>query len=76
MHAGEALSALGDLHGAEEHFGAALRMTDASDDFEARADVWRRLRMATRPAPSGRYGQSGGQRPQPKRKLSKAQRKR
>ena len=76
VNAGEALSALGDLQGAEEHFGAALRMTDASDDFEARADVWHRLRMATRPAPSGPHGQSGGQRPQPKRKLSKAQRKR
>ena len=75
VHAGEALSALGDLQGAEEHFGAALRMTDASDDFEARADMLRRLRMATRPAPSG-HTAVGGQRPQPKRKLSKAQRKR
>jgi tetratricopeptide (TPR) repeat protein len=72
-HAGDALVALGEPEGASEHFEAALRMAEESDDFEATAEVIHRLRKATRRSagePSGR----GGQREQPRRKLSKAQR--
>lgn len=74
-HAGDALAALGDPEGAEEHFGAAMRMADEAHDFEAVAAVRHRLRTATRQASGGEPGQPGGRRRQPKRKLSKAQRK-
>lgn len=70
VYAGDALAALGNFEGAEEHFGVAMRMADDGDDFEARADVMHRLRMATRLATAS------DRRRQPKRKLSKAQRKR
>lgn len=73
VHAGDALAALGDPGGANEHFSAALRMADENDDFEAMADVTHRLRMATRRS-AGEH--RGGQREQPRRKLGKAQRKR
>jgi hypothetical protein len=75
MHAGDALVALGDAEGAVEHFDAALRMADESEDFEAAAEVSRRLRKATRCSASEHSGRDG-QREQPKRKLSKAQRQR
>ena len=73
MHAGDALVALGDPEGAAEHFEAALRMAEESDDFEATAEVIHRLRTATRRS-AGEHSGRGGQREQPRRKLSKAQR--
>jgi len=75
IHAGDALAALGDPEGAREHFDAALRMADESDDFEATAEVIDRLRTATRRS-AGEHSGRGGQREQPRRKLSKAQRRR
>ena len=72
-HAGDALVALGDPEGATEHFEAALRMAEESDDFEATAEVIDRLRTATRRS-AGEHSGRGGQREQPRRKLSKAQR--
>ena len=72
-HAGDALVALGDPEGASEHFEAALRMAEESDDFEATAEVIHRLRKATRRS-AGEHSGRGGQREQPRRKLSKAQR--
>jgi hypothetical protein len=76
VDAGEALTALADLKAAEQHFNAAMRMADESDDADAMAEVADRIRMATRPATAGEHAHPGGQRRQPKRKLSKAQRKR
>jgi hypothetical protein len=73
VHAGDALVALGDLEGASAHFEAALRMADEDDDFEAVSEVIDRLRRATRRS-AGEHDKGGGQREQPKRKLSKAQR--
>jgi tetratricopeptide (TPR) repeat protein len=75
VHAGDALAALGDPEGAREHFDAALRMAEESDDFETTAEVIDRLRTATRRSASEHSGR-GGQREQPRRKLSKAQRQR
>ena len=43
IHAGDALAALGDPEGAREHFDAALRMADESDDFADAAEVIHRL---------------------------------
>ena len=43
VHAGDALQELGDAHGAEAHFLAALAMADAADDFELRSAVFDRL---------------------------------
>jgi hypothetical protein len=51
-------------------------MTDESDDAAAMADVVDRIRMANRQATAGELTHPGGQRRQPTRKLSKAQRKR
>jgi hypothetical protein len=76
VDAGDTLAALGDLKGAAEHFDAAMRMADESDDADAMADVVDRIRMATRQATAGERAYPGGQRRQPKRKLSKTQRKR
>ncbi|MPY81063.1 MAG: hypothetical protein GEV04_22060 [Actinophytocola sp.] len=76
VHAGDALATLGDRKGAEEHFGAAMRMADESDDNDAIAEITHRVRMATRQRPAGERGHPTSQRRQPKRKLSKAQRKR
>jgi hypothetical protein len=76
VHAGETLTALADLRGAAEHFDAAMRMADDSDDADAAADVVDRIRMATRQTTAGERTHPGGQRRQPKRKLSKTQRKR
>src|SRR5918993_1862423 len=72
-HAGDALVALGDPEGASEHFEAALRMAEESDDFEARFEVIQRIRQATRQS-AGEHSGRGRQREQPRRKLSKAQR--
>jgi len=72
-HAGDALVALGDPERASEHFEAALRMAEESDDFEATTEVIHRLRKATRQS-GGEHNGRGGQREQPRRKLSKAQR--
>jgi hypothetical protein len=76
VHAGETLTALGDLKAAQEHFDAAMRMAEQSDDADVMADVMDRIRMVTRRATGGERTQRGGQRRQPKGKLSKAQRKR
>ena len=75
IHAGDALAALGDPEGAREHFDAALRMADESDDFDAAAEVIHRLGKDTRQS-AGEHSGRGCQREQPRRKLSKAQRKR
>ena len=75
VHAGDALVALGDPEGAAAHFEAALRMADESDDLEAASEVIDRLMKATRRS-AGEHDGRGGQREQPKRKLSKAQRQR
>ncbi|GAA5108885.1 hypothetical protein [Haloechinothrix salitolerans] len=75
VHAGDALTVLGDLKGAEEHFDAAMTMAHESDDADAIAAIKHRLRMATRQATAGERGHPTSQRRQPKRKLSKAQRK-
>ena len=72
-HAGDTLVALGDPEGAAEHFEAALRMAEESDDFEATAEVIHRLTKATRRS-AGEHSGRGGQRDQPRRKLSKEQR--
>ncbi len=76
VHAGETLTALGDLKGAAEHFDAAIRMADETDDADAMADVVDRIRMATQQATADERTYPGGQRRQPKRKLSKTRRKR
>lgn len=73
VHAGDALAALRDRAGAEEHFRVAMEMADAIDDFEAAAEVADRIISLTQPE---RRARSAGQRRQTKRKLSKAQRKR
>lgn len=73
LHAGDALVALGDPEGASEHFEAALRMAEGSDDFEATAEVIHRLRKAHRRS-AGEHSGHGRHREQPKRKLGKAQR--
>jgi tetratricopeptide (TPR) repeat protein len=73
VRSGDALLALGDLDGAEAHFETAVRIADDTDDFEVRHDAVRRLRQIRR-----RTSQDDGprgQRRQPKRKLSKSQRK-
>lgn len=51
-HAGDALEILGDADGAEAQFQAALELADATDDFEARADVIERLAKLGRPPAS------------------------
>lgn len=76
VHAGETFTALADRNAAEEHFNAAMRMADASDDADAMADVVDRIRIATWRATADERTHPGGQRRQPKRKLSKTQRKR
>ena len=76
VHAGETFTAIADLKAAEEHFDAAMRMADASGDADAMADVVDRIRMATWQATAGERTHPAGQRRQPKRKLSKTQRKR
>jgi tetratricopeptide (TPR) repeat protein len=43
MHAGDALQALGDTQGAEQHFRAALEMAEKADDFEGGSDAAQRL---------------------------------
>ena len=50
-------------------------MADKSDDFAAAAEVIHRLGKDT-PRSVGEHNGRGGQREQPRRKLSKAQRKR
>jgi tetratricopeptide (TPR) repeat protein len=75
IQAGDALAALGDPEGAREHFDAALRMADESDDFAAAAEVIHRLGTGSRRS-AGEYSGRGGQREQPRRKPSKAERKR
>jgi tetratricopeptide (TPR) repeat protein len=73
VHAGDAMLALGDLDGAKAHFEAAVGIADDTDDFESRHDAVRRLRKLSRLASQGEHPR--GQRRQPKRKLSKSQRK-
>jgi hypothetical protein len=73
VHAGDALLALGDLDGAKAHFETALGIAEDADDFKARYDAVRRLRQISRR--TSQDGNSRGQRRQPKRKLSKSQRK-
>jgi hypothetical protein len=67
------LLALGDLDGAKAHFEAAVGIADAADDFESRYDAVRRLRKVARRTSQDDHPR--GQRRQPKRKLSKSQRK-
>jgi hypothetical protein len=50
-------------------------MADESNDFAAAAEVIHRLGKDTRPS-AGEHSGRGGQREQPRRKLSKTQRKR
>jgi tetratricopeptide (TPR) repeat protein len=71
--AGDALLALGDLDGAKAHFEAAVEIADDTDDFESRHDAVRRLRKLSRL--TSQEDNPSGQRRQPKRKLSKSQRK-
>jgi len=73
VHAGDALIALSEPEGAARHFEVALRMAEESDDFEATAEVIDRLRTATRRS-AGEHSGRSGQREQPRRKRSKAQR--
>jgi hypothetical protein len=55
IHAGDALTALGDDGGAAEHFRIALEMTERADDFIGRSDVIERMmsggRLLNRPVP-------------------------
>jgi hypothetical protein len=74
VHAGDALAALGDLDGATAHFEIAVTMADAADDFEARADAVDRLRRVSHRT-ANEHNRSKDQRRQPRRKLSKSQRK-
>jgi len=76
VHAGDALAALGDLDGAEAHFEAALSMAEDADDFEARADAVHRLRQVSRRRTPNDQDRPKIQRREPRRKLSKSQRKR
>jgi predicted Zn-dependent protease len=71
--AGDALLALGDLDGAKAHFEAAVEIADDTDDFESRHEAVRRLRKLSRL--TSQEDHPRGQRRQPKRKLSKSQRK-
>jgi tetratricopeptide (TPR) repeat protein len=50
IHAGDALSVLGDADGAEAHFLAALDIAKEDDDFEARSDICERLERLGRAA--------------------------
>ena len=53
IHAGDALSVLGDADGAEVHFLAALDMAEEDDDFETRSDIFERLeRLGRAPGPT------------------------
>ncbi|MCE7007049.1 hypothetical protein LWC34_30090 [Kibdelosporangium philippinense] len=76
MHAGDALAALGDLDGAEAHFSTALGMAEQADDVDTRYDALQRLTRIGRRTSQDERCQRGGQRRQPRRKLSKSQRKR
>jgi hypothetical protein len=73
VHAGDALLALGDLDGAKAHFETAVEIADDTGDFEVRHDAVRRLRKISRL--TSQEDDPRGQRRQPKRKLSKSQRK-
>lgn len=74
VNAGDALAALGDYEGARGHFDTARQMTQESDDVDAAAEVSRRLRRDAQRA-AGKPSR-GGQREQPRKKPSKAERKR
>jgi tetratricopeptide (TPR) repeat protein len=76
VHAGDALAALGELEGARAQFDTALGMAEQADDFEARYEASQRLRQIGRRKSQDERGQPTGQRRQPRRKLSKSQRKR
>jgi hypothetical protein len=67
------LLALGDLDGAKAHFEIAVEIADDADDFEVRYDAVRRLRKLSRL--TSQEDRPRGQRRQPKRKLSKSQRR-
>jgi hypothetical protein len=73
VHAGDALLALGDLDGAKAHFETAVGIAEDADDLEGRYDAVRRLRKLSRRTSHDDHPR--GQRRQPKRKLSKSQRK-
>jgi hypothetical protein len=76
VHAGDALAALGDLDGAKIYFDTALSMAERTDDVEGRYDAIRRFKQIGRRKSQDERGHPRGQRHQPRRKLSKSQRKR
>jgi hypothetical protein len=70
VHAGDALAILGDVDGAETHFRAPLALAEQANDLKLRRDATTRLSRVQEP--SDRRRQAG----QPRRKLSRSQRKR
>jgi len=73
VHAGDALLTLGDIDGAKAHFETAVGIAEDADDVDGRYDAVRRIRQISRRTAQDDHLR--GQRRQPKRKLSKSQRK-